>query len=74
MADLTTYSAKKLATLIQSRQVSCLEVMRAYLDRIAKVNPLTNALVQTLPAEVAFAQARAADARLRWSSKAPEVA
>ena len=61
MADLTTYSAKKLANLIQTKQVSCLEVMRAYLDRIATVNPLINAFVQMLPAEVAFEQARAAD-------------
>jgi len=62
MADLTTYSAKKLANLIQSKQVSCLEVMRAHLDRIAIVNPLLNAIVQMLPAEIAFDQARAADA------------
>jgi len=61
MADLTAYSAKKLANLIQTKQVSCLEVMRAYLDRIATVNPLINAFVQMLPAEVAFEQARAAD-------------
>src|SRR5215471_3484509 len=62
MADLTTYSAKKLANLIQSKQVSCHEVMRAHLDRIALVNPLLNAIVQMLPAEIAFDQARAADA------------
>src|SRR5262245_19553813 len=64
MADLTTYSAKKLANLIQGKQVSCLEVMRAYLDRIAAVNPRLNAVVQLLPAEAAFDQARAADAAL----------
>jgi amidase len=65
MSDLTTFSAKKLANLIQRKQVSCLEVMRAHLDRIATINPLINALVQVLPTEVAFEQARAADTVFR---------
>ena len=65
MSELTESSAKKLANLIKSKQVSCLEVMQAHLDRIAEVNPRINALVQVLPPELALQQARVADATVR---------
>jgi amidase len=62
LSKLTEFSAKKLADLIKSKQVSCVEVMQAHLDRIAEVNPRINALVQALPPEMALQQARIADA------------
>ena len=68
MSELTESSAKTLANLIKSKQVSCLEVMQAHLDRIAEVNPRINALVQVLPPELALQQARVADAIVRRNS------
>lgn len=68
MSELTESSAKTLANLIKSKQVSCLEVMQAHLDRIAEVNPRINALVQVLPPELALQQARVADAIVRRDS------
>jgi len=37
--------AAALASAIKSRQVSCVEVMQAYLDHIDRLNPLVNAIV-----------------------------
>jgi amidase len=37
--------AVTLADAIGARQVSCVEVMTAYLDHIDKINPLVNAIV-----------------------------
>ena len=49
------------AAAIARREVSSLELTRAYLDRIEKLNPALNAFVLLTP-EVALEQARAADA------------
>ena len=62
--DLTSVSASELARLIRRRAVSSVEVVQAYLDRIAQVNPDLNAVVQNR-GEAALADARAADAALR---------
>lgn len=69
MHELTALSAKQLTDRIKSKHVSCQEVMQAHLDRIEKVNPLLNAIVQRLPPEQALALARAAD--LAIARKAP---
>jgi len=53
-------SARQLARLIQSRDVSCAEVVESHLARIAEVNPALNAMVKVL-ADPARAAARAAD-------------
>src|SRR6266404_6386581 len=63
MEKLTSFSAKKLANLIKTKKVSCMEVMQAYLDRIAQVNPKINAIVEYTP-EKALEEARAADKML----------
>ena len=42
--DLTAMSASQLARLIRRRVVSSVEVVQAYLDRIAQVNPDLNAV------------------------------
>ena len=69
MADIIYSSAKSIAQLIRSRDVSAVEVVRAYLDRIDEVNDRLNAVVH-LCAERALEEAREADAELaRGESK-----
>jgi amidase len=63
--------AHRLAARIREREVSCVEVVEAHLERIGHVNPGLNAVVQ-LTAKQAIAQARAADERLaRGESDGP---
>ncbi|XP_059715503.1 fatty-acid amide hydrolase 2 isoform X6 [Haemorhous mexicanus] len=38
--------ARRLAELLRARQVACVEVVEAYVERIKEVNPLINALVK----------------------------
>lgn len=65
MQELTTLSAKSLSILLKNKSLSCVELMQAHLDRIAKVNPLLNAIVEPLAPEKALEQARMADAALQ---------
>ena len=44
-SQITDWSAHALSKAIHARQVSCREVMQAYLKRIAAVNPQVNALI-----------------------------
>jgi amidase len=44
-ADIVAMDAMELSRRIKSRQVSCVEVMDAYLAQIARVNPRVNAIV-----------------------------
>jgi amidase len=60
--DLTERSARELSRLLCDREASALEVLDAHLDRIARYNPLLNAIV-TLDSEGARARARETDAR-----------
>ena len=70
--DLTFTPATKLAALYRSRKVSPLEVMRAALERIDRVNPRVNAIV-TLARESARGEARRATAALRRGAKLPPL-
>ncbi len=63
MRELTDASATDTARAIQAREVSSLEVVSAYLERIDAVNPALNAVVQTTH-EAALERAREADAAL----------
>jgi amidase len=63
-ADLCFGTAVDLAAAIRSREVSCVEVMRAHLESIERVNPKVNAIVTLLP-ERALASAAEADRRLQ---------
>jgi amidase len=58
--DIVFTSAKRLAGLIRAKHVSSVEVVKAYLARIAVVNPKTHAVVQ-LCAERALAEAAECD-------------
>jgi len=61
--DLCFTPATELSRLYRSRKISPLEVLRAVLERLDRVNPLVNAIV-TLDREAALRQARRATATL----------
>jgi amidase len=63
MDELCYLSATTLARLIRDRQLSSEEVVQAHLQRIERINPRLNAVVQ-LAGEEALKDARAADAAL----------
>lgn len=54
-------SAPHLAAAIRACEVSCVEVMAAFLDRIEAVNPTVNAIVSLRDRDALLAEARAAD-------------
>ena len=58
------FSAVDLAERIRRRQVSCVEVMSAYLDRIEALNPRVNAIVALREPEVLMREAAARDDQL----------
>jgi amidase len=62
--EIVKLSAIALASAIKSKQVSCVEVMNAYLDHIERLNPRVNAIVSLLPRHDLIDQARARDAQL----------
>ena len=63
-SDLTDLAAHALSAQIHARQVSCREVMQAYLARIQRLNPALNAIVNLAPAEPLLQQADTCDAEL----------
>ncbi|HEX6775027.1 MAG TPA: amidase, partial [Methylomirabilota bacterium] len=67
--DLCFTPATELARLYRSRKISPLEVMRAVLERLDRVNPLVNAVV-TLDREAALREAKRATAALARRSAA----
>jgi amidase len=64
MTDITDFNASELSERIHQRQISCTEVMQAYLQRIEKLNPLYNAIVNLAPADQLMTQARQCDEEL----------
>src|ERR1700678_3526640 len=62
--DIVTLDATALATAINTRKVSCVEVMTAYLDHIAVLNPKVNAIVALQDRDALLAQARERDGQL----------
>jgi Asp-tRNA(Asn)/Glu-tRNA(Gln) amidotransferase A subunit family amidase len=63
-SEIVTLDACQLSKAIASREVSCCEVMEAYLDHIGRVNPLVNAIVSLRDREALIAEARERDAEL----------
>ena len=59
--ELTTKSATELASLIQSRALSPVEVVEAYLQKIERHNPTLNAIVTLAPDVLDRARAAEAD-------------
>ncbi|MDE2204444.1 MAG: amidase, partial [Burkholderiaceae bacterium] len=62
--DIVQWSAIELSTRIHRRDVSCVEVMEAFLAQIDRLNPAVNAIVARVDAEAALEQARMRDAQL----------
>jgi amidase len=58
---LTHISASELAGRIAERDVSCVEVMKAYIERINEVNPKINAIVRMRAEEELLNEAKRAD-------------
>jgi amidase len=57
-------SARELAGLIRTREISTREVMRGHLEQINRVNPHVNAIVSKLPDQACLTLADEADRRL----------
>ena len=64
LTDITDFNASELSKRIHQRQVSCTEVMLAYLKRIERLNPRFNAIVNLAPTDTLLAQARQCDDEL----------
>ena len=62
--EIVSFDAVTLSRAIKSRQVSCVEVMRAYLEQIARMNPLVNAIVSLQSPENLLALAGKRDEQL----------
>lgn len=62
MTDLAFVPARKLARLLRTRRISAVELLRAFIARVERVNPRVNAIVTFLP-DQALKAARALDAR-----------
>ena len=68
MNEICFRTARDVARLIRTREVSCIEVMEAHLTQIARLNPTLNAIVTLLP-ERALTAAGEADAALANGSE-----
>jgi amidase len=62
--SITDLDAHALSRAIHAREVSCVEVMRAYLARIHRLNPVFNAIVNLADDDALLAQATERDAEL----------
>lgn len=62
--DITEFSASELSAAIAGRDVGCVEVMQAYLERIHRYNPVYNAIIGMVADDELLAQAETADAEL----------
>src|SRR5512146_41573 len=64
ISDVVMMSAGDLSLAIRTRQVSCQEVMAAYLEHIERLNPKVNAIVSLQPRHALMKQAAERDAEL----------
>ena len=62
--ELCRLGASELGLLLRSRKASAREIMTAFLDRIAAVNPRHNAIVSLRPRDELLREAEAADAAI----------
>jgi amidase len=71
-SDIVMMDAVALSSAIHTRQLSCLEVMTAYLDHIDRLNPKVNAIVALEDRTKLLPQAQERDAQLaRGESMGP---
>jgi amidase len=64
LSHIVTMDGVQLSDAIRTRQVSCVEVMAAFLDQIERFNPKVNAIVSLRPGEALLAEARTRDDQL----------
>ncbi|MEJ8824619.1 amidase [Variovorax humicola] len=69
-SEITGWTAIQLSQAIQSRTVSCVEVMTAYLSQIDQFNPKVNAIVSLQGRDGLLSQAAGLDAQLASANKA----
>src|SRR5438105_10334866 len=62
--EITDLDASSLSRKIHGRELSCREVMQAFLARIHRLNPTFNAIVNLAPDDALLAQADAYDKEL----------
>lgn len=62
--DLAFYSVKDLASLIQSKKITSLELTKFFLDRLKKYNPQLQCVI-SLTEDLALKQAQEADAQIK---------
>jgi len=62
--EVVQLEAGGLSRVIHDREVSCVEVMGAFLEHIERLNPTFNAIVSRQPAELLLAQAAERDRQL----------
>jgi amidase len=63
-SNIVKLDAVALSRAVKAKQISCVEVMNAYLDQIERLNPRVNAIVSLQPREGLLEQARTRDAQL----------
>jgi|TARA_B100002003_G_scaffold249652_1_gene286585 amidase len=63
-AEITSISASELSLAIRRKDIRCVEVMQAYLQRIHRYNPLYNAIVSMVDDAALMQQAEQADRAL----------
>src|ERR1700761_7168842 len=61
VSDIVMMDARALAAAIRTRKLSAVEVMTAYLDHVAAINPKVNAIVALQDRDQLLAQARERD-------------
>ncbi len=64
VTQITDFSALDLSQAIRSKELSCVEIMKAYLKHIHQYNPIYNAIISMLPDDELMIQARKADEAL----------
>jgi amidase len=63
-SEIVMMDAAALSSAIKSRQISCAQVMTAFLDHIDAINPAVNAIVSIRPRAELIEEARRRDAEL----------
>ena len=62
--EIARLDAIALSSAIKSREISCVEVMRSYLDHIERINPHVNAIVSMQDRDELIADAKERDAQI----------
>ena len=71
--DIGFLDARRLSALLRARELSAVEVMSAFLERIERLNPAVNAIPTLRPRAELLTDAAAADARVARGEPAPPL-